>query len=70
MEKKIITTSSQVKEIAYDEERLAFQVVYKNDKRYEYTPVPKELWEQAQTAESIGKFVNEKIKPHLFTIVS
>lgn len=62
MKTKLVENSSQINEIGYDEQKLIFQVVYKNGAKYHYLEVPKEIWEQAQTAESMGKYVAAHIK--------
>lgn len=67
---KKIENSSQIIEIGYDAENKIFQVVFKNNKKYEYYDVEPQLWDESQTCESVGKFVNEKIKPHSYKQVA
>lgn len=64
---KKITNSSQISEIGYDHKEKIFQVTFKtNNKTYQYLNVDESLWAEAQSAESMGKFVNAKIKSHSF----
>jgi len=56
--------SSQIKSIGYDSESKVFEVIYKNGAKYHYSNVSPELWEEAKTAPSIGKFVHANIKSH------
>lgn len=62
--------SSQIKSIGYDSETKVFEIVYKNNATYEYYDVAADLWEAAQSVPSIGKFVNEFIKPHKYKLIS
>ncbi len=59
--------SSQISSIGYDVDTRIFEIVYKNGSKYHYKNVKPELWEEAQTAISIGKFCAANIKPHEFT---
>lgn len=70
MQTKKIENSSQVKEIGYDAEKKIFAVTFLNNSTYHYENVEPELWTEAQSAESIGKFVNQKIKPHSYKKVA
>lgn len=67
---KLTPDSSQIHSIGYDKERQTFEIVYKNMAKYHYYDVPEELWQQAQTAESIGKFCTAHIKPHSYKLIS
>ena len=62
--------SSQIKSIGYDAEHKIFEITYKNDAAYHYFDVAPELWEQAQSAESVGKFCAEHIKTHKYKLIS
>lgn len=61
--KKEFTTSSQINSIDYDEETLTLTVEFKTG-TYEYYNVPVEAAEEAfsHELESIGKWVNQKLK--------
>jgi len=67
---KLTPESSQIHSIGYDKERQTFEVVYKNGAKYHYYNVSEELWEKAQTAESVGKFCSAHIKPHEYKLIS
>jgi hypothetical protein len=54
--------SSQLDFIRYDHTTNTFQAEFKKGKKYNYYDVPVELWNEALAAESIGRFMNEKIK--------
>lgn len=69
MKTKAITNSSQVTSIGYDLDRRTFEVIFKNGSVYHYYDVAPELWEEAQTVESIGKFVAQKIKSHSYKLI-
>lgn len=61
--------SSQIKTTYYDKEKKAMSVLFENPKTkatslWQYTPVSVELWLESTKADSIGKFVNRKIKPN------
>ena len=64
-----ITNSSQVTSIGYDADRKIFEVIFKTGAVYHYFDVSPELWEQAQKADSIGKFVAAHIKPHSYKLI-
>jgi len=70
METKTITNSSQVSEIGYDKESKIFEVIYKNGAKYQYYNVEEEIWTNAQSAESVGKYVAAHVKPHKFQKVA
>jgi len=70
MDKKLTPESSQISSIGYDAKTKVFEVVYKsNGSIYHYKDVKPELWEEAQKADSIGKYVGAYIKSHKFTKV-
>jgi len=71
MERKTITNSSQILGIGYDAKEKIFEVTYKQsgDKQgvvYHYFDVEPQIWEDAQKAESTGKFVAAYVKNHKF----
>lgn len=70
MQIKQTPDSSQIKSIGYDSENKVFEIVYKNDAMYHYYHVAEELWEQAQTAISIGKYCAQYIKNHSYRLIS
>lgn len=57
---KSFTNSSQVSLIEYKDGNL--EVLFLTGKKYRYHTVPKEIWQRALAAESIGKFLNSEIK--------
>lgn len=70
METKLTPESSQIHSIGYDKESKTFEIVYKNKSKYHYYNVAEELWQQAQSAESVGKFCSAHIKPHEYKLIS
>ena len=57
--------SSAVEAIGYDPERRWLEVQWVGQTQvYRYYGVPVEVYEQLCTAESIGAYVNEWVKPH------
>lgn len=54
--------SSQLDFIRYEESTRTLQAEFKKGKKYNYYNVPVEVWNEALKAESIGRFMNEKIK--------
>lgn len=66
METKKIENSSQVDEIGYSKEDKIFMVVYKNGAKYHYFNVPQEVWDGAQSAESVGSYVHKNVKGYSY----
>lgn len=60
--KKTFTNSSQVSQINYVPDEKIMGVTFLTGKRYQYFDVPKEVFERAKSAESIGKFLNSEVK--------
>lgn len=60
--KKTFTNSSQVDSIEYFADDKKMRVVFKTGATYDYFNVPKDVYERAEQAESIGKFINSEIK--------
>jgi len=63
--------SSAVKAVGYDPERGWLEVRWIGQARvYRYSGVAAEVYEELLQAESIGAYVNERVKPHyLYEIV-
>jgi 7-cyano-7-deazaguanine synthase in queuosine biosynthesis len=61
---RVPVESSNIAAIAYDEAMRAIVIEFKdkNSSVYAYPDCDRELFEQLETAESIGKFFNQKIK--------
>lgn len=59
---KSFTNSSQVSAIWYREDQKELEVLFTSGGRYIYLEVPKEIWDRAIQAESIGKFLNTEVK--------
>lgn len=57
--KMIEVQSSNIKKVGYDKNNLYVEY---NSGTYEYTQVPKQLYEDLLKAESKGRFMNENIK--------
>lgn len=60
--KKHFENSTQVNWIEHLEEKNIMKVCYKMGAVYSYFNVPKDVYERAEQAESIGKFLNTEIK--------
>lgn len=60
---KEITNSSQVTKVGYNEETKTLTVTFKTGKSYEYYEVHKHTFDELLTAESIGKYLNQFVKP-------
>lgn len=60
---KEITNSSQVTKVGYNEETKILTITFKTGKSYEYYDVPKDIFDSMLTAESIGKYLNQFVKP-------
>lgn len=56
--------SSAVATVGYDRDRELLRILYRNGKTYDYLNVPPEVHQELVTASSIGKYVNEVIKPN------
>lgn len=59
---KRINNSTSVSAIGYDAVANVLMVEFTQGKQYAYMNVPPELWEEMQTAESIGKFIAKRVK--------
>lgn len=60
--KMINVTSSQIQSIGYDDEKNELHIIFNNTKRYIYLNVPKEIYNQFLSSDSIGKTFNKLIK--------
>jgi hypothetical protein len=58
----VAVNSSHIADVAYNEADQTLIVTWKNGRRYEYTNVPKNLYEEFLSAPSQGKFFNENIR--------
>ncbi len=54
--------SSQISMASYNEQTRALTVMFNSGSTYEYSDVPVEVWKAYQSAESVGKFLNQYIK--------
>lgn len=57
-------SSSAVEAVGYDSARRELHVVFTGGRRYAYRQTPAALFHELLRAESIGRFVNLRIKPH------
>lgn len=55
--------SSAVLTVGYDNDRQLLKVRFRNGRTYLYLDVPGDVYQRLMESESIGKFVNEEIKP-------
>jgi KTSC domain len=56
--------SESVKSVAWDSETSVLEIRFHNGSLYQYEGVPRETYNLLFTAESIGRYVNELIKPN------
>jgi KTSC domain-containing protein len=56
--------SSVVASVGYDPQQRRLEVAFHNGRVYAYFEVPPSVYEELVTAESVGKFFNENVKPH------
>jgi hypothetical protein len=55
--------SEAVKRVGWDAAGRELHIVYSGGRHYAYAPVPRRLFKELLAAESIGRFVNWRIKP-------
>jgi hypothetical protein len=55
-------SSTQIKEIGYDEKTSTLEIEFHRGNVYQYHPITKEGYEQMMKAESPGKFFHANIK--------
>lgn len=55
-------SSTQVKNIQYDSDTKVMRITFNNGAQYDYQNVPVSVWDGAQSASSIGQYVNANIK--------
>ncbi len=60
---RVVVTSTSVVEIGYEPASGTLEVLFRNGARYRYFDVPAEEHEALLAAESIGTYVNRRIKP-------
>ncbi len=58
----INVVSSNVAAVGYDEESQTLQVEFNNGSTYQYFDVPEDTYKGLLSAESVGKFLNQKVK--------
>ena len=63
MKQKVFENSSQVKAIRYFSGSKTLEIDFVSGKTYQYYEVPESTYESALISESIGKFVNQHVKP-------
>jgi hypothetical protein len=61
--KRIAVESSSVSAVGYDPATFELEVEFRNGRSYRYQRVPVAVYRLLLQAPSIGKFVNEQIKP-------
>ena len=54
--------SSNIAEIAFDEEKEALFVKFKNDTVYEYSEVPYYVFEEMLSADSVGSYFHKNVR--------
>lgn len=61
---KAFTESKTISFAKYDNKTKVLTITYVTNKTYDYDNVPASIWDALLKAESVGSFVNEKIKGH------
>lgn len=61
---KTFTDSKMVEKVEYNEATELLIVQYKGGKRYSYSNVPREVYDQLVSATSTGTFISSIIKPN------
>lgn len=56
--------SSAVESVGYDERTRTLEIQYAGDRVYRYLDVPPRTYELLLRADSIGAFVNRRVKPY------
>jgi KTSC domain len=56
--------SEAVNSIGYDARQQTLAVEFREGRIYDYLGVPEETYRELMRADSIGKFVSTRIKPH------
>ena len=60
----IEVVSSNIKAVSYFKKNQELRIRFKNDSEYVYYQVPKTLFDDMINAESVGKFLNDFVKPN------
>ena len=55
-------SSSQIREVAYDAESEKLQIRFTNGSLYEYSGVPKDVYDSLVGAESVGRYFGQAVK--------
>jgi hypothetical protein len=58
----ISVQSSNMDKIGYDEVKQELFIRFKNGSTYKYNGVPASIWEELQSSESKGKYLNANVK--------
>lgn len=59
---RVSVNSSNIAEIGYDENSETLEVLFKNDRVYQYFSVPGQVADELMTAGSHGQYLNQHIK--------
>jgi len=62
--KRLPVDSSAVRSVGYDPKSLVLEIEYTNGSIYDYYDVPPEVYQEFCEADSMGAFVNFRIKPN------
>jgi hypothetical protein len=60
--KRIPVESSSIVSVGYDADHATLEVEFEGNRVYEYLDVPASVYEALLEADSIGRFVNERVK--------
>lgn len=59
---RVAVDSSNISEIGYDEDSQTLEVLFRNDRIYQYFSVPTQVARELMNAASHGQYVNRHIK--------
>lgn len=58
----IVPASSNIKRLAYDDEKALLEVEFRNGRKYQYNSVPISVWVNFLASKSKGKYFSKYIK--------
>ena len=59
---RMTVSSSNILEVGYEEDSQTLEVLFRNDRVYQYFSVPRQVAEELMSAESLGQYLNQHIK--------
>ena len=59
---RVAVNSSNILEIGYDEGSQTLEILFKNDRAYQYFAVPHQVADELMNAASHGQYLNQHVK--------